>query len=250
MKWISLVLIIAAVGAGGYFGYKYYQNYQENKIYSVNETVNFTDFDFRVTKSEYKAVNLPIDNDTVKKYGGIEKKEDCDKLSDSPTYFFDYPAGATIPDVPPKTGPSDRVICERRNESRSAIQEYSSDNKQLVVDFTITARSEVNSGDLKIELEADSGRNLNEKVDTFNVNQFFKYGAQEKRPLMLDGTIPTYGGEYKQVYIPYFASPIKGDINKGLERKGYIYTDIRNSENTVDMKITYKNDTRIVRITR
>lgn len=242
---VIIVLIIAVLGVGGFLGIKAYDKQQEDKIYSVSDTIKFPDFEFKVTKAEFKAIDLPIDEETVAKYGALDTPEDCEKVSKEPTMTF---LGSPEP-VP--YGPSDYNICIRRNNSRTGINEYSANNKQLVVDYVVVANSSVNTKDLKIEVLADSGRNLSEQVNTFNGTQFFKGSAQEKTNV---GGVVMYTPELGYEYIPYFQSDIGGDINKGLERTGYTYTDIRNEEKNVDIKVTYKKDgkdhMRIVRVTQ
>jgi len=242
---IIAVLVILVVGAGSFFGVKAYQKHQADKIYAVGDTIKLPDFDFKVTKAEFKPVDLPIDQKTVAKYGALDKPEDCDTMSKAPTMTF-----MGSPDPVPY-GPSDYNICIRRNDSRKGINEYTADNKQLNVDYTITAKGTVNTDNLKITLIPDSGRKLDEQVNTFNGTQFFTESAQEKTNF---GGVMMYTPEIGFKYIPYHQSDIGGDINKGLQRTGYTYTDIRNSEHSVDIKVTYKKDgkdnTRIVRVTR
>lgn len=242
---IIVVLIVAALGVSGFFSLKAYEKQQEDKIYSTGDTVKFSDFDFKVTKLEFKTVDLPIDEKTVTKYGALDKPENCDKLSKTPTMaFFGTPE-------PLPHGPSDYNICIRRNDSRKGINDYIANNKQLVVDYQIVANSNIDTSNLKIELMPDSGRKLNEQVNTFNGTQLFKDSAQEKTEL---GGVTIYTPEVGYKYIPYHQSDIGGDINKGLTRSGYTYTDIRTSENSVDIKVTYKKDgkeqARIVRFIR
>jgi len=249
IKWIILGIVVVALGVGGFFGYKAYQSYLENKIYSANENVGFPDFNIKVTKAEFKDVDLPLDQETIKKYGAIDKKENCDTQSKENTYWKAWSGDINAPWV--KYGPSDYNICIRRNDSRDAITKYSSENKQLVVDWVITAKNNVNAKDITIALEADSGRKLDEKVDAFNANQFFKLGAQELLPDTLNlAPGPVYTSEFEQKYVPYYKSDIGGNINKGIERKGNLYTDIRNSESSVDLKVTYNGQTRIIRFTK
>ncbi|MFA5004345.1 MAG: hypothetical protein WC498_03670 [Candidatus Saccharimonadales bacterium] len=242
---IVVVLVVAILGAGSFFGLKAYEKLQADKIYSTGDTVKFPDFDFQVTKAEFKEVDLPVDEKTVAKYGALDKPEDCEKLSKAPTMTY---LGTPEP-VP--YGPSDFNICIRRNDSRKGINDYSANNQQLVVDYAVTANGNIATSNLKIEFLVDSGRKLDEQVNTFNGTQFFRDGAQEK---MEFGGVTMYTPELGHEYIPYYQSEIGGDINKGLSRNGYTYTDIRNSENSVDIKVTYSKDgkeqTRIVRVLR
>ncbi len=242
---IIAVVVIAGLGVGGFFGYKAYEKAQEDKIYSAGDVVSFPDFDFKVTKAEFKAVDLPIDEKTIAKYGALDKPEECEKMSKAPTMaFFGSPE-------PMPYGPSDFNICIRRNDSRKGINEYSANNKQFVTDYEIVAKNNVSTSSLKITLIVDSGRKLDEQVNTFNGTQFFKDTAQERTEF---GGVTIYTPELGYKYIPYHQSDIGGDINKGLTRKGYTYTDVRNSENNVDIKVTYKKDgkdqVRIVRVSK
>ena len=63
-----------------------------------------------------------------------------------------------------------------------------------------------------------------------------------------------YPDELPQKYIPLAKSDLGGNINKQLTRKGDLHADIRNSEQDVDIKVTYKKDgkeqTRIVRVSK
>lgn len=244
---IIILLTIAVLGVAGFFGLNAYKKHQEDKIYSIGDVVSLPDFDFKVTKAEFKPVNLPLEKKTVNKYGGLKKQEDCDKKSKSDTYIMVF--GTLDWD---KYGPSEYNICIRRNNSRDEINTYSSQNKQLVLDYSITAKNSVDTSALTVWIEADSGRQLAKQVDAFNANQFFEGGAQELVEPLGNAPAPWYPDELPQEYIPFFKSNLGGDINKGLTRTGYAYTDIRNSEKSVDIKVTYKKDgknqVRIIRV--
>ncbi len=237
---ISVICTAILIVAVSCFGYQYYQNYKADKVYSVDETVSFQDFNIKITKSEFKKVDLPIDKREVDKYGGLDKKEDCSKLSDvlRNKGSIEGPISSPARIIP--IDPSDRTYCIWRNSSRDDIKKYINENKQLVVDYEIMTKKNVKTSNIKIELIADSGRKLNEQVNAFNDNQFMERND--------------YDETFKSVFVkyaPYKESDIGGDINKGLERKGYIYTDIRNSERIIDIKVTYKNgkiQTRLIRI--
>lgn len=249
---IAAVLVIVVVGVGGFVGLKAYQKYQEDKIYAPGDTVGFPDFDFRITKAEFKPVNLPIDEETVAKYGPLDEHENCDTFSKENTYWRAWDGDVNAPWV--KLGPSSYNICIRRNDSRDEINKYASSNKQFVVDYSFTAKSSVDTSKLTVWIEADSGRQLAKQVDAFNANQFFEGGAQELTDPLGGAPAPWYPDELPQKYIPFFKSELGGGINKGLIRSGYAYTDIRNSENSVDIKVTYKKDgkdqVRIVRVNK
>jgi len=245
LKFIILGFAVTALSIGGYFGYKNYQNRQADKIYSVDETVSFSDFKIEVTQAEFKPIDLPTEDSAIQKYGALDEQENCDESSKEATWIA--VAGDYYED-----GPSDFNICIRRNNSRNEILKYSSENQQLSLDFKISALSNVDTSKLSIDLVSESGRELGSQVNEFNANQFFPNGAQEKFQFLAPGL--TYTDEWPQEYKPYNKSDIGNNINKGLERTGYIYTDVRNSENSIDLQATYEKDgqeqTRIIRITR
>lgn len=239
LKWILLGVAIVLLGVGGYFGYKYYQDYQANKVYSVGESISFSDFDMQITKAEFKPVNLELKPDYVKKYGDVNSKENCDTFSKDKTYDIQLKSNV---------GASEYNICIRRNDIRDSATKYISDNSQLVLDYSISSKAIVNSNDIQISLTPDSGRDVTkdnelylggfqkDAIEVFTTNSFFP--------------APVYQLIGSTTYTAYNKSELTGDINKGLERSGYIYTDIRKSENSVDVKIAYKGEVRLIRISR
>lgn len=159
------------------------------------------------------------------------------------------------PDAPwVQLGPSDYDICNRRNLSRNTINEYLKNNDRLHIDYKIIATNNIDTTKLKIELVLDSGRKLDEQISAFKGNQFFPLGAQYKSKELekvLDVPGPIYTSEREYIpYKPYFVSSLGGDINKGLERAGSISADIRKSEENIDLKVTYENQVRVIRIHR
>lgn len=236
---VSVVAALALLIVGGIFGLKAYNKHQEDKIYSVGETIKYPDFSVTLTKAETKPISLPLKDNLVKQYGGLENNENCDTFSKANTMTY-----MGTPQALPY-GPSDYNLCIRRNDSRKAIKDYSDTNRQLVVDYKITADDSVSTSLIKVKLIPDSGRKLNEQADSLNCNEF------------IDPSTSDFGGVrsantncYK--YIPYFQSELGSNIGKGLTRSGYLYTDIRSNENTADFILSYfrdgKNSTRTIRI--
>lgn len=242
-KLILLAIVLILLIVGGYFGYEYYQDYKANKVYSKNESVSFPDFDVTVTKADYKKVDYPLSDEMLKKYGALNKPENCERLSNEDTWLDVDSLGWV------QNGASERAVCERRNEARNDIRKYTSNNEQLVVDYKIVAKNNVDTSKLKIELLPDSGRNLKEDV---YIDAILSKEGEGEIITVAGAPGPVYDFNYGRGtgYVPYHQSKLGGDINKDLERTGYIYTDIRKSENSVDVKITYKGNARIVRITR
>lgn len=235
---IGILLII-----GGYLSYQAYQAYLARKIYTPNETVSTSDFDLKITKHETTAIELPLDNEFVKKYAGIANNENCDAFSKAPTVF--YAGGIRF-----TNGPSDSDICIRRNNSRDAIKKYEKENRRIVVDYEIAAKKNVDTSKLKVELIVDSGRKLNSRVSELEWNQFFPLIGDEKMLLRNDEQYISSSKPYD--YIPYSISNTGEDINSGITRLGSASTDVRKSEKTIDFKISYSSGgvsySRIVRI--
>lgn len=234
---VTVIVGLALLTTGGIFGLKAYQKHQEDKIYSVGDTIHYPDFNLVVTKADVKPVNLPIKADLVKKYGGLDTPENCDTVSKAQKleWYGAYKA----------PGISDYNICIRRNDSRQEIKKYSDANHQLVLDYKIVADDTVSTKDIKIRLIPDSGRNPTEQVNQFNGNEFMNDMYSE-----FDGAI-MQSRDYVE-YKPYFSSWIGENISKGITRPGYLYTDVRNSENSADFILTYthngKENIRTVRI--
>lgn len=242
LKWILLGFAVILLVIGGYFGFHSYQDYKANKIYSFNEIVPFPSFDVTITKAEYKKVDFPLNDSILKKYGNLDSIEDCESMSNEDTWL-DTSLGWV------QNGASKRAVCERRNKARNDIRQYINNNEQLVIDYKIVAKNNIETSKLKIELLPDSGRNLKEIVF---IDAILSDEGEGEIISVAGAPGPVYDFSYGRSdgYMPYHQSSIGGDINKGLERTGYIYTDIRKSENSVDVKITYKGETRLVRISR
>lgn len=239
LKWILLGLAVVLLGVGGYFSYKYYQDYKANKVYSVGESVSFSDFNMQITKAEFKPVNLELKSDYVKKYGDVNSKENCDTFSKDKTYDIQLKSNV---------GASEYNICIRRNDIRDSATKYISDNSQLVVDYAIRSNGNVNSKDIQLSLTPDSGRDVTKDSGLYLGG--FQKDAIEEFTTSSFFPAPVYQLIGSTTYTAYNKSELTGDINKGLERTGYIYTDVRNSEDSVDVKITYKGEARLVRISR
>ena len=242
-KWIVAGVVLVVLVVGGYFGFQFYQDYRANKVYSVNDIVPFPDFDVTVTKADYKKVDYPLNDSIIKKYGNLDNLEDCKSMSNEDTWLDTESLGWV------QNGASKRTVCERRNEARNKVKQYINNNRQLTVDYRIVAKNNLDTSKLKVELLPDSGRNLREEVyiDAILSNE----GEGEIISVAgAPGPVYDFSVGRSSGYKPYNQSIIGGDINKGLQRTGYIYTDIRNFEKNVDIKITYKNQTRIVRISR
>jgi hypothetical protein len=206
--------------------------------------MHYPDFSVVVTKAEAKPVNLPIKNELVQQYGGLDKDENCDTFSKASS-MIRVTFNSSTPTQTLPYGPSDYNLCVRRNDSSNAIKQYSEANRQLVVDYKITANGTVSTSQVKVQLIPDSGRKLNEQVDSLNCNEFIDPSTFD-----LDGIRTTNTDCSK--YIPYFQSEIGSNISKGLMRSGYLYTDVRNTEKSADFILSYyhnnERNTRTMRI--
>lgn len=247
IKWLLIPPILIGLSVGSYYTYHSYQQNLENKIYSIDETIDFDDFNFSITSAKFDEVDLQLDKKLLAQYG-LEKQENCDNLSNEPnwTVDFHYGGGSFWSN---RTDPSDKDMCIERNQSRSAILEYLDNNKTLTVSFQLAAKNTVNTDDFKITLMPDSGRNPNKKL--FDMNNGPRYSHVKSNETHEGITRSVYEPvEWYPIYRPYGLSGLDGIINKGLSRDGHIGADIRDSEKNVDIKISYKDATRIYRITR
>lgn len=253
LKIVLAVIALLVLALGAYLGLQYYHHYQVNKIYTVNETVKFADFSMKIDKAEFGSVKLPINNEVAKKYGGVDKNESCDQLSNEGAWIY---TGRNWQQLNGESGAlSLQNVCKWRNEARQDIREYSSENKRLDIEYVVKTNNDVRSNDLKIEVDTDSGRDLRKAVDSLNSNLFFGHCMPEPQTFSLDGPPPglffdSGCTDEPLVYTPYSRTNLGDGINRGLQRRGSISTDIRKSENIIDIKISYKNETRIIRITR
>mgnify|MGYP003463272500 CR=1 FL=1 len=203
----TLVLLVLA----GFFGLKAYDKYLADKIYLVGDVMNYPDFSVDITKVSVKAVDLPIEKNIVGEYGGLDNNENCDTFSKASIVIW---PGSKFQE----NTPSEYFKCIVRNSSRIEIKQYSKSNKQLVIDFRITAKETVDTQQIKIELIPNSGRELNKTELGGNSLIWFKQ------------------------YHPYHQSDLGKDISKELIRTGYLYADVRNTEDTVDFIMSYSHD--------
>lgn len=256
LVWSAVVTgVLVALGIGGSFGYQYYQNNRTDRIYAVGDSIKFSGFNFTVTKAQFKPVNLDLSQSYVKKYGAITTKENCNSFSDTPTYLVQESlvrAGVSGDGM----GPSQYNICIRRNEDRDSAIKYMNANSQLAIDYSMHSSSTVNSKDIQLAVTPDSGRNVKASPQLYL--GAFKKGAYEDfdtygsdAGTLAGKTVYSLFGLANYDYDGYYGkSNLGGDVDNGLSRTGYVYTDIRKSEHTVDFKITYNGQSRLVRINR
>lgn len=253
LKLFIIGFAVIVLGVSGYLGYKSYQNYLANKIYSVDEIVRLSDFKFEITKSEFNDIKLSLDEESVDRFGSTDIKEDCNNWSKEKTWMKAWHNDPEAPWI--QFGPSEYNVCILRNDSRDEINKYVEDNQNLIIEYKITAINNVKVSDLKIEILPNTGRDLSKEADPFKHNQFFR-GAQTINEAYRDEIFKYLGapgpvmGDVLEgsLYDSYIQSKLSGDINKGLERTGYVNADIRKSEISVDIKIIYNNETRLMRI--
>lgn len=231
----SSISVLAIIG-GGYFASEYRQNYLNDKIYSVNENINLSDFMLTVSSPSYTKPSLVIPQEKIAAFGDINTQEDCSKYpflswqtNNIDITSLDYDDNAYE-----KAHPSGRY-CEWRNDSRKKIQAYIGDNERVSIDYKITANSTVDSKDIKVAVMLDSGRDLNNPATLFDYDS-----------LLSTKYYPAFDYNYK----PYSETQLGGSINKDITRNQNVSFDVRNSEKTIDLKVTYKGETRLVRISR
>lgn len=240
IKWLLLPVLLVLLVSGGFFGYDKYKQHQNDKIYSVNDTITFSDFTLSVDAPSFKAIELNVPQEKASRYGGLGVSEDCSKYPEDNNQPQDYFNESTRKWVfyDEEDWERDHPIrryCEWRNDSRSSITKYTSNNQRLTLSYKLTANSNVDSSKISISLLPDSGREL--KAD----ETLFDY----------DSLLSTrYTPPFNYAYRPNKQSDLGGDINKGITRQGTIETDIRNDEKSIDLKVRYNGEIRLIRISR
>jgi len=236
IKWLLLPVAIALLVAGGFLGYQKYQRYLNDKIYTVNEEIGLTDFTFTVASPSYTTPALNEPQEKIAAFGGIDTPEDCSKYPwlSWQTNGVDIMSLTYDDNAYEKAHPSARY-CEWRNDSRKKIQAYLADNKRVSIDYKITAKDTVDSKDIQVAFMLDSGRNVKNPASQFNYD-----------PLLSNRYYPAFDYTYK----PYSETQLGDNINKDITRSQNVSFDLRNSERTIDLKVTYKGQTRLVRISR
>lgn len=79
IKWLMSPFIIAMLIGGGFFANNKYNDYLNNKIYSVEDNVDFSDFMLKVSRSSYSKPLLNVPQEKISAFGGIDSFEDCSK---------------------------------------------------------------------------------------------------------------------------------------------------------------------------
>ena len=238
IKWLSLPVIIALMVTGGFFTYHQYQKSLNDKIYAVNNDIGLSDFTLTVSSPSYTSPPLNQPQEKIAAFGDIKTPENCAKynfLNMPPSFDFNDKSTWGIDENDwEKAHPSGKY-CEWRNDSRKKIQAYSADNQRVSIDYRITAKSTVNSKDVQIEVMLDSGRDVKKPVSQFDYDALLS---------------TNYSPAFNYTYKPYTETQLGGNINKGITRNQNVSFDVRNNEKTVDLKVTYRGETRLVRISR
>lgn len=238
IKWLALPVILALLVSGGLFANYKYQQHLNDKIYSVSEDINFSDFTLAVDNPSFSAVELTVPQDKVSRYGGLDVTEDCSKYpedNDRPANHHNSATGQWVfydEDEWERDHPTKRY-CEWRNNSRKDLQAYIADNQRVSIDYTITAKNNVKSDDIQVTVVLDSGRGYKNPSTMFDHD-----------PLLSTNYAPAFNYSHKT----YSETKLGGDINKGTNRSQNISFDVRNSEKTIDLKVTYQGNSRIIRI--
>lgn len=132
-----------------------------------------------------------------------------------------------------KVSEKDMHDCDWYNWPRRNAQDYLNEHTRATVNYEVVAKEAVNGEGLNIEVIPDSGRKI----------------ISEKLADSRDDTF-SWAWVLKLDYVANPNSDFGGDLNKGLTRKGTVGIDLKNTEQTVDLKVTYKGETRLVRISR
>ncbi len=236
IKWLLLPVIIALLVTGGFFVYRQYQQYLNDKIYTANEAIGLSDFTLIVSSPTYTTPPLNEPQEKIAAFGDINTPEDCSKYPwlSWQTNGVDIMSLTYDDNAYEKAHPSARY-CEWRNDSRKKIQSYLADNKRVSIDYKITAKSTVDSKDIQVAVMLDSGRDATKPASQFDYD-----------PLLSTRYYPAFDYTYK----PYSETQLGGNINKDITRSQNVTFDVRNSEKTIDLKVSYKGQTRLVRLNR
>lgn len=234
VKWLLIPVAVAALGAGGWYAYHTHQQNLKDKIYNVGEVVELPDFTVQVKEPSFKPVDMKVPEDKAQRFGGIDASEDCSKYPDDSRPENSYMDFAFDENEWEKENPSGRY-CEWRNNSRKTVSEYIANNERMILNYEITASDTVDSSQVDISVMPDSGRNMKSPAKQFDYD-----------PLLSKKYAPAFDYTYR----PYSATDIGGDINTGITRQGKIEADVRNSESAIDFKISYKGESRIIRVSR
>jgi len=237
IKWLLLPVLIALLVAGGFFGYHKYQQYLNDKIYAVNEEIGLSDFTLTVSSPTYTTPPLNEPQEKIAAFGDINTPEDCSKytfLNMPPSLDFNDRSTWVDENDWEKAHPSGKY-CQWRNDSRKKIQSYLADNKRVSINYKITAKGTVDSKDIQVAVMLDSGRDAKKPVSQFDYDALLS---------------TNYTPAFNYTYRPYSETQLGGNINKGITRSQNVSFDVRNNEKTIDLKVTYKGQTRLVRISR
>lgn len=246
IKWLIIPIIILVTLLSGWAILKQHINNEKNRIYSAQDTINFDGLKFNISNVAFNDVDLKVDKNFLDTYP-LDKVEDCNAQSKENSWSEELYMGGVAKWG--RNGTSDYEVCQGINKARQDIVRYTSDNKRLNIKFNLVASEKIETDDIKIKLEPDSGRNLDEDMDWLNNGGRW---VQKKATATHDGVTHDYYDQWTifPIYNPTVKPKLGNDINIGLTRSGNIGADIRNSENTIDLSVTYKDDTRVVRITR
>jgi hypothetical protein len=237
IKWLALPVILALLVGGGFFANYKYQQSLNDKIYAAGESIGLSDFTLTVSSPTYTTPPLNEPQEKVAAFGDINTVENCSKYN-----FYNEKPPLDLNDKSTwidendweKAHPSGKY-CEWRNDSRKKIQAYLADNKRVSIDYKITAKDTVDSKDVHVAVMLDSGRDATKQESQFDYD-----------PLLSTKYFPAFDYTYKL----YSETQLGGNINKGITRSQNVSFDVRNNEKTIDLRVTYKGQTRLVRISR
>lgn len=239
LKWLLIPVVAALLIGGGFFANNKYKDYMSDKIYSTEETIDFPDFTLKVDKPSFSTIRISVPQDKASRYGGLDVNEDCSKYPEDNNQPKDYYNEATRKWVFYSANDWERDHptagrCESRNDSRSTINKYISNNERIDLSYSLTAKNNVTASKINVSLMPDSGRSLSSDATLFDYDSLLSKGYAD------------YNYEYK----PNGETKLEGDINKGITRRVTTKADIRKSENTIDLKVVYMGEQRIIRINK
>lgn len=208
-----------------------YNEYQANRIYKQGQAASLGDFSFKIIKSDKSDVKLPLRAEKLSETGGLDNIEDCAAIS--ATTLETIESYITALDSP-------KDQCQQRNDAKAAIKAYQSASRRIELTYEIKAKGTFKTDDIKIDLLTGSGAVPTGDVSELNDNLFLEAGAT--------------GSKYMPLvrYQPYAFEQPKGELHKGLTKTGSIITDVKDSDTSIDVKVSYKLgkklESRIIRV--
>jgi hypothetical protein len=215
---IVLVALIAFATLGWRFVPRVLESRNANQIYPIGQRVAFPLFDVTATAGSMSALELPLRHEQVARYGGLDTFEDC---TDGAVITEESVTGRIQED---SRRISEQGRCRDRNNARASIKAYQKNyDRQIRFEYVIQARHHVDLERVSIDVVSESGRNL------------WHAGLENA------GALATWHPGTER-------SELGGRLNAGLQRSGFIRSDLKPGERVVDLVVTDRTQADIERV--